>query len=187
MQLLWLDAGYNGHGKGKDWAEWTTTGRVETVKGIHWRKKYYWVPNDIPPDHIDWSLYAPSPQLPRYPTALGGRADLRLAVAQSSAQQRLRAALRHLQGADLPGDDSSHGARVRALLRAVFISVPPGSSSFVDLLGPPMEQRGGADTFALSLEDGTPSKLGVFQVLDGGEVLVDERRIGERPEMLSGL
>jgi len=60
MQLLWLDAGYNGRGKGKDWVEQTTGWRVETVKGIHWRK-YYWVPNDISPDQIDWRLYAPSP------------------------------------------------------------------------------------------------------------------------------
>lgn len=60
MQLLWLDAGYNGRGKGKDWVEQTTGWRVETVKGIHWRK-YYWVPKDIPPDQIDWSLYGPSP------------------------------------------------------------------------------------------------------------------------------
>jgi transposase len=60
MQLLWLDAGYNGRGKGKDWVEQTTPWRVETVKGIHWRR-YYWVPNDIPPDQIDWSRIAPSP------------------------------------------------------------------------------------------------------------------------------
>src|SRR3954451_4709306 len=60
MELLWLDAGYNGKGKGKDWVEQTTPWRVETVKGIHWRR-YYWVPNDIPPDQIDWSLIAPSP------------------------------------------------------------------------------------------------------------------------------
>jgi putative transposase len=60
LQLLWLDAGYNGRGKGKDWVEQTTSWRVETVKGIHWRKRV-WVPNDIPPEEIDWSLYAPSP------------------------------------------------------------------------------------------------------------------------------
>jgi len=60
MQVLWLDAGYNGRGKGKNWVEQTTPWRVETVKGIHWRR-YYWVPNDIPPDQINWSLIAPSP------------------------------------------------------------------------------------------------------------------------------
>jgi putative transposase len=37
MQLLWLDAGYNGRGRGKGWVEQTTDWRVETVKGIHWR------------------------------------------------------------------------------------------------------------------------------------------------------
>jgi putative transposase len=60
MRLLWLDAGYNGRGKGKDWVEQTTGWRVETVKAIH-RFKRYWVPNDIPPDQIDWSKYLPEP------------------------------------------------------------------------------------------------------------------------------
>lgn len=60
MRLLWLDAGYNGRGKGRDWVEQTTGWRVETVKAIH-RFKRYWVPNDIPPDQIDWSQYLPEP------------------------------------------------------------------------------------------------------------------------------
>ena len=60
MRLLWLDAGYNGRGKGKDWVEQTTGWRVATVKAIH-RFKRYWVPNDIPPDQIDWSKYLPEP------------------------------------------------------------------------------------------------------------------------------
>jgi len=60
MRLLWLDAGYNGRGKGKDWVEQTTGWRVETVKAIH-RYKRYWVPNDIPPEQIDWSQYLPAP------------------------------------------------------------------------------------------------------------------------------
>jgi len=60
MRLLWLDAGYNGRGKGRDWVEQVTGWRVETVKAIH-RFKRYWVPNDIPPDQIDWSKYLPEP------------------------------------------------------------------------------------------------------------------------------
>lgn len=60
MQLLWLDAGYNGRGKGKDWVEHTTSWRVETVKALHARK-YYWVPKDIPPEQIDWFQYLPPP------------------------------------------------------------------------------------------------------------------------------
>jgi hypothetical protein len=39
MPLLWLDAGYNGRGKGKDWVEQTTPWRVATivasVKAVH--------------------------------------------------------------------------------------------------------------------------------------------------------
>jgi putative transposase len=60
MRLLWLDAGYNGRGKGKDWAEQTTGWTVQTVKAVH-RYKRYWVPNDIPPEQIDWSKYLPTP------------------------------------------------------------------------------------------------------------------------------
>jgi putative transposase len=60
MQVLWLDAGYNGRGKGKDWVEQTTGWRVETVKAVH-RYKRSWVPNDIPPEQIDWSQYLPAP------------------------------------------------------------------------------------------------------------------------------
>lgn len=59
-RLLWLDAGYNGRGKGKDWVEQTTGWQVVTVKAVH-RFKRYWVPNDIPPDQIDWSKYLPEP------------------------------------------------------------------------------------------------------------------------------
>jgi hypothetical protein len=55
MRHPWLDAGYNGQGKGRDWVEQTTT-----VKAVHQYKRY-WVPNDIPPDEIDWSLYLPAP------------------------------------------------------------------------------------------------------------------------------
>jgi putative transposase len=94
MQLLWLDAGYNGRGKGKDWVEQTTTWQVETVKGIHWRK-YYWVPNEPPTGSDRLEFVCAQPRLSRCPASLGGRAHLRLAVAQSSAQQGLRAALRH--------------------------------------------------------------------------------------------
>lgn len=60
LRLLWLDAGYNGRGKGRDWVEQTTGWRVETVKGVH-AHKYYWVPKDIPPEEIDWAKYLPAP------------------------------------------------------------------------------------------------------------------------------
>jgi hypothetical protein len=70
---------------------------------------------------------------------------------------------------------------------AEVISVPSGPSSFVDLLGPPMEAGGRADAVGLVLEGSAAGELGVFQVLDHGEVLVDQRGVGERPHMLGRL
>jgi putative transposase len=59
---VWLDAGYNGKGKGMNWVEQATGWRFETVKAIH-RSKRYWVPNDIPPVQIYWSQYLPTPEI----------------------------------------------------------------------------------------------------------------------------
>jgi hypothetical protein len=67
-----------------------------------------------------------------------------------------------------------------ARLREV-ISVSPRSSTFVDLLGPPVEARRRADTVGLALEHSTMGELRIFEVLNRGKVAVDERRIGQRP------
>ncbi len=50
-----------------------------------------------------------------------------------------------------------------------------------------MEERGGADALWLVLERDTVGKLGILEVLDAGEMLVDQRGVGEWPEMLSRL
>jgi putative transposase len=42
--------------------EQTVGWTVETVKAIH-RSKRSWVPNDMPPEQIDWSQYLPPPGL----------------------------------------------------------------------------------------------------------------------------
>lgn len=60
MQHLWLDAGYNGRGKGAEWVETVVGWGVEVLRAIH-RFKRYWVPNDIPKDQMDWSQYLPEP------------------------------------------------------------------------------------------------------------------------------
>ena len=60
MQHLWLDAGYNGRGKGTDWVQTVVGWTVQVLRATH-RFKRYWVPNDIPPDQIDWSQYLPPP------------------------------------------------------------------------------------------------------------------------------
>jgi hypothetical protein len=50
-----------------------------------------------------------------------------------------------------------------------------------------MEQRGGADEIRTGLERQTASRLGVLQLVDRGEMTVEERCVGERPQMLGGL
>jgi transposase len=60
LHHVWLDAGYNGQGKGKDWIEHTLGWSAEIVRHPP-RYTKVWVPNDIPPDQIDWSQYMPPP------------------------------------------------------------------------------------------------------------------------------
>jgi len=76
---VWLDAGYNGHGKGKDWIEkelgWTT----ETVRPPSRRVIVF---EEVEP--------APTSRFYRPTAPLGCRADLCLARTKSPAEQRLR-------------------------------------------------------------------------------------------------
>jgi transposase len=60
LQHVWLDAGYNGKGKGKDWIEQTLGWTAEIVQHPP-RYKKVWLPKDIPPEQIDWSKYLPPP------------------------------------------------------------------------------------------------------------------------------
>ncbi len=68
-----------------------------------------------------------------------------------------------------------------------FILPSSGSLAFLDAFGLPMEQRGGADALALTLEVGAAGELDVFQLLDRGEMPVDQAGVGQRPEVFSGL
>lgn len=59
--------------------------------------------------------------------------------------------------------------------------------SFLNALRPPVEPGGGADEVATALEgDATPG-LRLFQLVEIGEVAVDEDGVGEWPEMFGGL
>jgi putative transposase len=60
LRHVWLDAGYNGRNKGKDWIEQTFGWSAEIVQHPP-RYKKVWVPKDIPDDQIDWSKYRPPP------------------------------------------------------------------------------------------------------------------------------
>jgi len=65
--------------------------------------------------------------------------------------------------------------------RREFISVSPRSSTFVNLLGPPVKARCRADAVGLALERSAVGKLHIFQLLDRRKVAVDERAVGQRP------
>jgi len=44
--------------------------------------------------------------------------------------------------------------------------------SFLDLLGPPVEERGGADEIAARLQGDAALGLGIFELVDGSEVAI---------------
>ena len=50
-----------------------------------------------------------------------------------------------------------------------------------------MEQRGGANALALTLEGGAAGKLGIFKGPARGEMPVDQARVGQRLYVLGGL
>ena len=54
LRQVWWDAADTGKGKGKDGIEQTRGGSAQIVSHPP-RYKQVWVPNDIPPDQIDWS------------------------------------------------------------------------------------------------------------------------------------
>ena len=52
---------------------------------------------------------------------------------------------------------------------------------------PPVKEGGAAEDVALALEAITVVRDGIFERIDGGEVLVEEGLIGAVPEVLGGL
>ncbi|MEO7000812.1 MAG: IS5 family transposase [Ktedonobacterales bacterium] len=58
LSHIWLDGGYNGAGKGRDWIATTFGWTAEIVKHPQRRKKV-WMLSDLPDDQIDWDRLAP--------------------------------------------------------------------------------------------------------------------------------
>src|SRR5262245_58959831 len=56
--------------------------------------------------------------------------------------------------------------------------------SFMEALRPPRKEGGGAHHLRLGLQRHTVLGLGLLQLLDRGEMAIDQRRIGEGPQML---
>jgi transposase len=78
LRHVWVDAADNGKGKGQDWIEQTLGWTAQIVQHPP-RSQKVWVPNDLPPEQIDWSRVSAAAGLPGPPPPLGGRKDVRLA------------------------------------------------------------------------------------------------------------
>jgi len=57
---VWLDAGSNGRGNGKEWIEQALGWSAQIVPHRR-RPSTVWIFDDLPDDHIDWSTYLPPP------------------------------------------------------------------------------------------------------------------------------
>src|SRR5260221_5935520 len=77
------------------------------------------------------------------------------------------------------------GEVIRRPCGVILISSRP--LSFLDPLGPPVEQGGGADEIAACLQGDTARGLDVFQLVDAGEVAIGQDGVGQRPQVVSGL
>jgi transposase len=60
LRHVWLDTGYNGRDKGKDWIE-KTLGWMAQIVAHRRRPAKVWIFDDLPDDQIDWSKYLPAP------------------------------------------------------------------------------------------------------------------------------
>ncbi len=60
LRHVWLDTGYNGRDKGKDWIE-KTFGWTAQIVAHPRRPSKVWIFDDLPDDQIDWSKYLPPP------------------------------------------------------------------------------------------------------------------------------
>ena len=68
-----------------------------------------------------------------------------------------------------------------------LIPISPRCLSFSEALRPPVKERGGAHEIATGLQGDTAGGLDVLQLLDRGEMAVDQDGVGERPQMFGGL
>src|SRR5258706_8172442 len=68
-----------------------------------------------------------------------------------------------------------------------MILIPSRALSFLEALRPPVEQRGRADQIWTGLEGDAALSLRVLEVVDRGEMAVEQGGVGERPEVLGRL
>jgi hypothetical protein len=77
--------------------------------------------------------------------------------------------------------------RQRRHRRHISATGCPWILPLADALGPPGEQGRRANEVRAGLQCDTALRLGIVQLLDAGEMVVSQRGIGERPQMLCRL
>jgi hypothetical protein len=95
-------------------------------------------------------------------------------------------ALCHRSGRRRMGADPAPPARLGYVSRDVIL-VPSRPLSFPDALRPPREEGGGADALRLALQSDAARGLGVFEVVNRGEMPIGQRGVGQWPQMLRRL
>jgi len=92
LRHIWLGAGCNGTGKGKDWTpktlEWTTKIVQHPPK-----PRYIWTPNGVEPDWEKIMAQLPPPSFHVLPEPLDRGTNLLLARSESTSEQGLRTTL----------------------------------------------------------------------------------------------
>jgi hypothetical protein len=73
------------------------------------------------------------------------------------------------------------------LCAGCLMSTTLGPLPFLEALWPPVKARCGATALGLALEGSAARQLRLFELLNAFEVAINQRRVGERPQMLGGL
>jgi hypothetical protein len=135
LRHLWLDGGYRGEDKGKDWVEkvlgWSVdllerprkAAPEEVMKEWSWAKE--WAKEGVA---VDWQKFMPPPGSARFPgvaEAVGGRTHVFLDRPQQEDEQRLREALCERGSVGICCHESSHAEAVDPPVRT-FHTVSEG-------------------------------------------------------------
>ena len=141
LSHLWLDAGHNGEGKGKDWVEKALDWTAEVVRRPK-RPRYVWVPEGGARGGgaglgEDTGAVATA-GLQGVAEAAGGGAYLLLGRSEPEDEHGLRAAAGDRRGVRLRGDDAPYDETASPLMRLFRRFLRPSTNekhSFLSILG----------------------------------------------------
>ncbi len=115
LSHLWLDAGYNGKGKGKDWAEKALGLTAEVVRPPR-RPRHGGSRRNKRSTGRGSRSSCPS-RASGVAEAMGGRADVLVDRPEPQDEQGLRASVRDQRGVHLLGDGATNGEEIGSLMR----------------------------------------------------------------------